>query len=89
MMRALRRRAGSENAEPRRATPTIPLDADEIRRLFPGAARVTTASLDGRLARLATHGRSLPTLLGALPMLRTHHLAMIQKSLPNSESSRD
>lgn len=52
----------------------------EIRALFPGAAiELETATLLPPLARrLAPHFRSVCSVLGGLPFLRTHYLAIIR-----------
>jgi demethylmenaquinone methyltransferase/2-methoxy-6-polyprenyl-1,4-benzoquinol methylase len=69
---ALRRRGA-----PPAGTPTTPIALAELERLFPGAplaARRVTLSTD--VAALAERSRPLSQLLGALPFLRTHLLAI-------------
>lgn len=60
-------------------TPTVTISASEIRSLFGAEAAVHTVTLNFDLAFVA--GRSLlaARLLAALPLLRTHHLALIRK----------
>ena len=76
--RAYRRLTGSESGDA--ATPTTPLPAAELARLFPTApADVRAVSLNFDLAFLAGRSRALAEALAQLPFLRTHLLALVRK----------
>lgn len=63
-------------------TPIRPLPTRELMRLYPrGRIRVLPTSLNSYLAELAKVSRSVPSLLAALPTLRSHYLAVIRKPL--------
>jgi SAM-dependent methyltransferase len=84
-LRLWRRRGGSRAAggvHPPVVTPIVPLDREEIRRLYAGECQLTATSLNGTLARLAVRGRWLPLLLSAFPFLRSHYIALIRKPGP-------
>jgi hypothetical protein len=61
-------------------TPTAPVSAEELRRLFPGGTvREHAVSLNFDLAVVAGRSRALAALLAVLPPLRTHLLAVVHK----------
>lgn len=75
--RAARRRARGGGG----ATATEPVEAGELRRLFPGAAlAIRRVTLAPDLAAAAERAGGLALLLGAVPFLRTHLLAIGRKS---------
>ena len=77
-VRALRRMRGRA---PHTTTPTRPVDADELRALFPrGDLQSRVVTLELNLARVAARGRGLAYLLERLPFLRTHLLATVRRA---------
>jgi SAM-dependent methyltransferase len=81
--------AGSTPADSRPITPIRPLPARELMRLYPkGRIRVLSISLNSHLAALAKVSRSLPSLLAALPTLRSHYLAVVRKSMGTDHEVR-
>jgi ubiquinone/menaquinone biosynthesis C-methylase UbiE len=86
VMRAINRlghhlEAGTAGADSCPITPIRPLPAAELMQLYPkGRLRTLIISLNSHLASLAKVSRFLPSLLTALPALRTHYLAVVRKS---------
>jgi ubiquinone/menaquinone biosynthesis C-methylase UbiE len=61
-------------------TPTKPLNAKEIKKLFVGCQlKYRSASLHFGLARMAAHSRLGASLLSLIPWFRTHYLTVIRK----------
>jgi SAM-dependent methyltransferase len=78
-VRTVRRMTGQ--CASRAATPTRPLDVDELRALFPYGelqSRVVTLSPD--LARVASRTRGLAYVAERLSFLRTHLLVTVQRA---------
>ena len=74
--RLLRERGGAQDW-----TPVTAIGADELRRLFPGETTVRTVSLNAALPAGIRRRRGLALALQALPVLRSHHLAVVRRPL--------
>jgi ubiquinone/menaquinone biosynthesis C-methylase UbiE len=72
----LRERGGAQGW-----TPVTAIGADELRRLFPGEMTLHTVSLNAALPAAVRRRRSLALALQALPVLRSHHLAVVRRPL--------
>ena len=80
---------GNAKADPHPVTPIRPLPASELMELYPkGRIRVLSISLNSHLGALAKVSRSLPSLLSALPPLRSHFLAVVRKSAEQDHEKR-
>jgi SAM-dependent methyltransferase len=74
-----RRRA--DNGTPEPATPTVPISAEELRRLFPEAAPAyQSAGLAFGLCAVAARSRLAAQLLATVPVLREHAIGIAVKS---------
>jgi SAM-dependent methyltransferase len=81
--------AGAAKADSRPITPIRPLSAGVLMKLYPkGKIRVLSISLNSHLAALAKVSRLLPSLLSAVPTLRSHYLAVVRKSMEGEHDVR-
>ena len=62
-------------------TPVTAIGADELRRLFPGEMTLRSVSLNAALPAALRRRRGLALALQSLPLLRSHHLAVVRKPL--------
>ena len=60
-------------------TPVTAIGADELRRLFPGAMTLRSVTLNAALPADLRRRRGLALALQALPVLRSHHFAVVRK----------
>jgi hypothetical protein len=75
--RLVRERGGGQHW-----TPVTALGSDELRRLFPrGPMTLRTVTLNAALPAGVRRRRGLALALQALPLLRSHHLAVVRKPL--------
>jgi SAM-dependent methyltransferase len=74
--RLMRERSGGAQ----RWTPVTPLSADELRRVFPyGTITLSSVTLNVALPTGLRRRRGLALALQALPVLRSHYLAVVRK----------